>query len=146
MRNITIKVVISQQELKSTMTLEETLNHLNQLVCSEYGVCFPIVLKIDIRANTYELTLPSDNEENLPIVLIGNYYTNDKQEYTALMLEKMLDDATRRLECIGLELWCNTTSYVLNPCDYTVFRNIPAIISEWRKEKKESELKWQQLS
>lgn len=68
-----------------------------------------------------------NNEEELPLAWIGNYSTNDRQEYTSLMLEKVLEDATRKLENDGLELWANTTAYVLGSSQYQVFSNKPAI-------------------
>lgn len=126
-------ITIAKKELTSTTDLTETLTHLNIQVGSEYGTIYPLVLKVDIKAREYTLTLPSDNEESLPIAWIGNYSTNDRQEYTSLMLEKVLEDAIQKLANEGLELWCNSLSWVTNPCDYTIFSSKSAIESEWRK-------------
>lgn len=120
-------ITIAKKELKSTTDLTETLANLNLQIGSEYGTIYPLVLKVDMKAKEYTLTLPADNEEELPLAWIGNYSTNDRQEYTALMLEKVLEDATRKLENDGLELWANTTAYVLGPSQYQVFSNKPAI-------------------
>lgn len=87
----------------------------------EFGSLFAFVLKLDFKAKTYTLTLPSDNEESLPIVWIGNYLTNDRDEYTALVIEKALENAIDKLANEGLELWDNSISYVLNSCDYRAF-------------------------
>lgn len=129
-------ITISKKQLASTMTLEETLWNLNLIAGSQYGGCFPLVLKLDMKNREYTLTMPGDNEENLPIVWVGNYFTNDRQEYTSLMLEKVLEDAIKKLENDGLGLWCNRISWVTNPCDYTVFSNESIVESEWRKNKK----------
>lgn len=120
-------IKINERNLESALTLEETLFSLNLQVGSEYGTLFGLVLKLDMKNREYTLTLPADNEEDLPIAWIGNYSTNDRQEYTALMLEKVLEDATRKLENDGLELWTNTTAYVLGPSQYKVFSSKPAI-------------------
>ena len=113
-------ITISKKQLTSTMTLEETLWNLNLIAGSQYGGCFPLVLKLDMKNREYTLTMPGDNEESLPIAWIGNYNTNNRQEYTALMLKKVLEDATKKLANEGLELWCNSLSWVTNPCDYTI--------------------------
>lgn len=120
-------IKINGRNLESALSLEETLFSLNLQVGSEYGTLFGLVLKIDLKAKTYILTLPADNEKELPIAWIGNYSTNDRQEYTSLMLEKVLEDATRKLENDGLELWANTTAYVLGPSQYQLFSNKSAI-------------------
>lgn len=120
-------ITIAKKELKSTTDLTETLAHLNLQIGSEYGTIYPLVLKVDMKTKEYTLTLPGDNEESLPIAWIGNYNTNNRQEYTTLMLEKVLEDATRKLENGGLELWANTTAYVLGPSQYQVFSNKPVI-------------------
>lgn len=120
-------IKLNGRNLESALSLEETLFSLNLQVGYEYGTLFPLVLKVDLKARTYILTLPADNEEDLPIAWVGNYFTNDRQEYTSIMLEKVLEDATRKLENDGLELWANTTAYVLGPSQYQVFSNKPAI-------------------
>lgn len=120
-------IKLNGRNLESALNLEETLFSLNIQIGSEYGTIYPLVLKVDLKGKTYTLTLPADNEEDLPIAWIGNYSTNDRQEYTAIMLEKVLEDATRKLETDGLELWANTTAYVLRPSQYQVFSNKPAI-------------------
>lgn len=115
------KIKINGRTPESVKSLEETLSHL------EYGQLFAFVLKVDFQAKTYELTFPSDNEESLPIVWIGNYLTNDREEYTSLVVEKALDNAIEKLANEGLEAWGNSISYVLNPADYVVFSNKPVI-------------------
>lgn len=114
-------IKINGHELKSAESLESTLNYLNLQSSYEFGSLFAFVLKLDFKAKTYTLTLPSDNEESLPIVWIGNYLTNDRDEYTALVIEKALDNAINKLQNDGLELWDNSISYVLNSCDYRAF-------------------------
>lgn len=121
------KIKINGRTLESVKSLEETLLHLNLQAGYEYGSLFAFVLKVDFQAKTYELTFPSDNEESLPIVWIGNYLTNDREEYTSLVVEKALDNAIEKLANEGLEAWGNSISYVLNPADYVVFSNKPAI-------------------
>ncbi len=120
-------IKLNGRNLESALSLEETLFSLNLQVGSEYGTIYPLVLKVNLKGKTYTLTLPADNEEELPLAWIGNYSTNDRQEYTSLMLEKVLEDATRKLENDGLELWANTTAYILGPSQYQVFSNKPAI-------------------
>lgn len=114
-------IKINGHELTSAESLESTLNYLNLQVSYEYGSLFAFVLKLDFKAKTYTLTLPSDNEEQLPIAWIGNYLTNDRDEYTALTIEKALENAINKLQNEGLELWDNSISYVLNSCDYRAF-------------------------
>lgn len=114
-------ITINGHELKSAESLESTLNYLNLQASYKYGSLFAFVLKLDFKAKTYTLTLPSDNEEQLPIAWIGNYLTNDRDEYTALTIEQALDNAINKLQNDGLELRDNSISYILNPCDYRAF-------------------------
>lgn len=114
-------ITINGHELTSAESLESTLHYLNLQASYEYGSFFAFVLKLDFKAKTYTLTLPSDNEEQLPIVWIGNYLTNDRDQYTSIGIEKALDNAINKLQNEGLELWDNSISYVLNSCDYRAF-------------------------
>lgn len=114
-------ITINGHNLKSAESLESTLHYLNLQASYEFGSLFAFVLKLDFKAKTYTLTLPSDNEESLSIVWIGNYLTNNRDEYTALTVEKALENAINKLQNEGLELWDNSISYMLNPCDYLAF-------------------------